>query len=407
MGPPLNISLKSVTLLDYNSSLIFVGEAISLAGLYGVPWATVTDVVYLKSTFDTFMTGDSATAAAKIFAGADTVIGNRFNDILEGFGGDDTLTGGKGNDTVIGGAGTDTAIFSGKRADYAVAIAEDGTVTVADQRVDADGADTLVGVEAFQFADGTARSLDVLATVPVAPTAITLSSASILENSAGGTVVGTLGAVDANGGAFTFLLKDPAGGRFALKDGQIVVADGATIDFETAASHAVTLQVTDNWGLTFEQTLTITVTDAVEALRGTGKANKLVGGSGSDILYGLGGKDVLSGKSGRDVFVFNTKPGANNVDKITDFNVKDDTIWLDNKIFAALGKKGSELKPALLKKAFFTLSGAAGDADDHLVYDNTTGALSYDADGNGASAPIRIATLKAGLKLTYKDFYVV
>jgi Ca2+-binding RTX toxin-like protein len=74
-----------------------------------------------------------------------------------------------------------------------------------------------------------------------------------------------------------------------------------------------------------------------------------------------------------------------NADKITDFNLKADTIWLDNKIFKALGKKGTLKKPAKLDKDAFWTGSKAHDADDRLIYNNKNGKLYYDADGGTGS----------------------
>lgn len=119
--------------------------------------------------------------------------------------------------------------------------------------------------------DGSANSAPVTFTFianPVGfgiPTAITLSANSVAENSAAGTVVGTLGAVDAdNASGHTFALVDDAGGRFALNGISLVVADGALLDYESAPSHAVTVRVTDPDNHTFSQQLTVAVSNINE-----------------------------------------------------------------------------------------------------------------------------------------------
>ena len=60
---------------------------------------------------------------------------------------------------------------------------------------------------------------------------------------------------------FTFSLTDDAGGRFAIDSstGEITVADGSLIDYETATSHNVTVEVTDAGGNTYSEAMTIAV----------------------------------------------------------------------------------------------------------------------------------------------------
>ena len=56
----------------------------------------------------------------------------------------------------------------------------------------------------------------------------------------------------------------------------------------------------------------------------------------------MAGNDVLIGGKGKDVFVFSTALNkATNLDRITDFNVKDDSIYLENDIF----KKSARARP--------------------------------------------------------------
>ncbi|WP_201834504.1 beta strand repeat-containing protein [Microvirga zambiensis] len=131
------------------------------------------------------------------------------------------------------------------------------------------------------------------------------------------------------------------------------------------------------------------------------------GSSGHDTIYGGTGNDVLFGNAGRDIFVFDTRLNAGgNLDTIRDFDVADDSIWLDNAVFTQLGA-GTSARPVQLQSGFFTIGTRALDADDHLIYDSATGLLSYDADGSGFGAAVAFAQLKKNLVLTYKDFFVV
>ncbi|MDD2725164.1 MAG: hypothetical protein PHH59_14240 [Methylovulum sp.] len=142
---------------------------------------------------------------------------------------------------------------------------------------------------------------------------------------------------------------------------------------------------------------------------GNGSANMLVGnaannvlsaGAGNDLLIGGLGNDTLTGGAGQDIFLFNS-PLVANIDKITDFVVADDTIRLENAIFTRLAA------PGVLDTDFLKIGPVAADADDFIIYNNATGALFYDADGNGAGASVQIATLGVGLALTNADFVVV
>jgi type VI protein secretion system component Hcp len=119
--------------------------------------------------------------------------------------------------------------------------------------------------------DGAANSAPVTFTFianPVGfgiPTDITLSAATVAENSPAGRVVGPLGVVDAdNASGHTFTLVDDAGSRFALNGNALVVANGALLDFESAASHAITVRVTDPDQNSFSKQLTVAVTNVNE-----------------------------------------------------------------------------------------------------------------------------------------------
>jgi Ca2+-binding RTX toxin-like protein len=140
-----------------------------------------------------------------------------------------------------------------------------------------------------------------------------------------------------------------------------------------------------------------------DTIKGSSKADKLYGYSGKDKLYGNSGNgklfggagnDTLTGGSGKGAFVFDTKANTKtNMDKIVDFKVKDDSVWLDNAVFAKLGKAGTEAKPAQPKSSYFTIGDKAKDKNDYVVYNDKKGVLSYDADGSGRGKAMEIASL--------------
>jgi serralysin len=115
------------------------------------------------------------------------------------------------------------------------------------------------------------------------------------------------------------------------------------------------------------------------------------------------GSDLLNGGAGTDSFVFNTALSLRNVDRIADFLAIDDTIRLESAVFTQLLSTGT------LAASMFQASGvgAADDADDYIVYNTTTGSLSYDADGVGATAAVQFAQLVGSPAITNADFVVV
>ena len=95
-----------------------------------------------------------------------------------------------------------------------------------------------------------------------APSAMQLSDNSIPEGSANGALVGVLTTTDLDANeTFTYTLTDSAEGRFVIDGDRIEIADSSLIDFETATSHSVTVQVTDSAGHIFDKTFTIQIED--------------------------------------------------------------------------------------------------------------------------------------------------
>ncbi|MBK7521566.1 MAG: hypothetical protein IPI75_15800 [Gammaproteobacteria bacterium] len=151
-------------------------------------------------------------------------------------------------------------------------------------------------------------------------------------------------------------------------------------------------------------------------LTGNAAGNQLHGLDGSDTLLGLGGNDVLSGGTGNDTltgggggdaFVFDTAlSAASNIDTLTDFAPGSDTLRLDASVFAAFSAGVPVSGAQLLAAAGAT---SAQDADDRLIYNTTSGALYYDADGTGAGAAVQFAQLGTSTHpvLSASDFVVI
>ncbi len=148
---------------------------------------------------------------------------------------------------------------------------------------------------------------------------------------------------------------------------------------------------------------TITGNGGNNILNGGGGNDTLTGGAGNDRLVGGAGNDTLQGNAGLDRFDFTAALGASNVDTIMNFVTADDTIRLDDAIFAGIGAVGTKLAAGA-----FALGTAATQADDRIIYDSGSGHLLFDADGSGPTAAIHFATV-SGLTgtLSAADFLII
>ncbi|QRM56369.1 cadherin domain-containing protein [Sinorhizobium sp. BG8] len=178
--------------------------------------------------------------------GNDNYTGTIFDDLIEGNGGNDTIDGGDGNDTFV---------VSGNLSAFTVTNNGNGTFSVGNGTWTA----TLTNIESITFNDG---SLNIAET----PSNLSISKSKVAENSAKGTVVATVSAVDPNGDTLTYTLTNNAGGRFALvtKNGVTQLVVNGVLDHEASASYDVTIKVSD--GINSQtKTFAIGVTDVNEA----------------------------------------------------------------------------------------------------------------------------------------------
>ncbi|PBB85315.1 calcium-binding protein [Mesorhizobium sp. WSM3876] len=134
-------------------------------------------------------------------------------------------------------------------------------------------------------------------------------------------------------------------------------------------------------------------------LTGNELAQKVNGNYGDNKINGGGGSDTLKGYGGHDAFVFDTALGSGNVDRIRDFQVSQDKIHLDHAIFAGL-------QQGALASGNFHVGQGAHDANDHIIYNSSTGALSFDSDGTDGHAQTQFATLASHLHLGASSFLV-
>jgi Ca2+-binding RTX toxin-like protein len=184
-----------------------------------------------------------------------------------------------------------------------------------------------------------------------------------------------------------------------------VITENASEGIDSVSS-SVTLTLGTN-----VENLTLTGTSAINGtgntldniLIGNSGVNTLTGNAGNDTLNGGLGNDILSGGAGNDIFVFDSVLNATtNKDTISDFVSGQDQIRLDRDIFTSLTNEGTLSTQYFLANA----TGVAGDADDYLLYNTTSGALFYDADGNGQGVAVQFATLTTKPAITANDFMI-
>ncbi|MBR1215629.1 Ig-like domain-containing protein [Bradyrhizobium sp. JYMT SZCCT0180] len=184
-----------------------------------------------------------------------------------------TLVGITASSTDINGPGVTYSLSNSANGAFKIDAAT-GVVSVADPtKIDFESTATL-NITAVA-SDGTLSSsqnftinvTDVALATPVDGNA---AANSVAEGAANGSTVGlTAFAVDPNGPATTYsLIGDTSGGGFTIDatTGIVTVADGAKIDFETAAGHAYFVVVqASNGALNMAQTFMIGVTDVAPA----------------------------------------------------------------------------------------------------------------------------------------------
>lgn len=126
----------------------------------------------------------------------------------------------------------------------------------------------------------------------------------------------------------------------------------------------------------------------------------LDGGDGNDLLIGTKLADTLTGGAGADHFRLNGLKGISTAHVITDFASGEDRIELDVKAYRKLAAGD-------VPAAAFVLGTAALTKDQHLIYDQASGHLLYDADGAGKGAAVLIGVLTPDTALALADLFVV
>ena len=337
---------------------------------------TATSYALTDINFENLTLTGNAAANGFGNAAANRIVGNAGANALWGYGGDDVLDASAGGrDSLYGGVGNDTYIVAGTGTSL-IENAGQGTDLVRSS-VSYTLAAHFENLELTGSAglNGTGNA--------VANTLTGNGARNTLDGKAGADVMAGLGGDD------TYAV-DGAGDRVFEAKGQGKDTVLASATYALAAGQEVeVLQLAEGTG-----------TRAFN-LTGNELANTLIGNDGANILEGRLGADILTGKAGKDTFVFASTLGKGNIDRITDFSAKDDTIKLDDAAFKGL--LPGQLSPGQFKD----LSLAKIDSDDRILYDQKTGTLSYDADGLGKGAAVVFAVLDNKAEISAADFFVI
>jgi Ca2+-binding RTX toxin-like protein len=396
---------------------LFLGAGASVdlsAGTFAIG-ATVGTIVSVESvigtSFDDSLTGSKANDTLSGGVGNDRLLGGPGADTLYGGDGNDVLNGNGGADFMSGGNGNDTYYV-----DNAGDVVAEGSAT---------GIDTvIVSAGSYSLSSPNGEGIEYLRTTYTGGASLDGNSLNnLLTGSTGNdSLYGEGGNDTLQGGAGADVMAGGDGNdRYYVDNTNDSVVetnpDLATGGVDTVYSTASAFTL----GNYVENGV---VSSAVGgALAGNGLDNRLNGGAGGDSLNGASGKDILvggagndtldggsgadalTGGAGGDTFRFDVAPQAGEADRITDFNASEDRIALDHSIFSALASGG------LSSSAFQSgASSVAANAEVHVILNTVTGALFYDADGQGGAAAVQFATIvHAGLigTVTAADFDVV
>ena len=311
--------------------------------------------------------------------------GNEFKNALLGNAGANSLNGRGGADVMTGYAGDDR---------YFVDDAGDRVVEAKDGGADAVFANVNYTLEGGQAVE-TLATFSVTGTTPI----------NLMGNEFANALIGNAGANSLNGRAGADTMTGYGGDDryFVDSASDVVVESGGSAGGTDTVYASVSYRLGAGQQIETLATFSATATTA-QNLYGNELANAVMGNNGVNTMDGSRGADVLTGYAGRDTFWFSTALGAGNIDRITDFYAPDDTIQLSRAAFAGLS--AGPLGGGAFKQV--TATSGVIDGDDRIIYNQTTGALFFDADGSGTGAgQIQFATLDNKATVGAADVVIV
>jgi hypothetical protein len=296
-----------------------------------------------------------------------TVSGGAGDDILHGSAtGRNTLSGGDGSDRLIGGAADDVFLPGTPKVNGAVDYVEGGagrdmisfrdvpsSVTYVDFSLSDDKNIIAVGVEDVE---GSGSRDDLVGDAGV----------NRLYGLAGNDSLDGLGGND-------LLYGGPGDDGYVVDAEDLVVelfGEGIDTVYVSWSGYRLPANVENLW----------LIGEGNHSGSGNSLANYIRGNAGENLLVGYDGNDTLAGLGGADDFAFFD---FNSIDTIQDFEAGDE-IWVARTYV-------KQMPAGTLADSAFWVGTTAHDADDRFIFNPTTHALYYDADGTGATAAIQFA----------------
>ena len=354
---------------------------------------------YIGTSTYEFTTGHNVITGT---ANADNLTGTSAVDLIYGLVGNDTIDGGAGADSMEGGLGNDTYVVDNAGDSVTETSTLASEIDTVKSSIDYTLGANLENLTLTGSAiNGTGNTLKNIITGN--------DSNNVLDGGAGvDKLIGGLGndtyiidltvagkledTITETGGIDTLQLRGTTTNIAAVT----LTLDKALENLDASATVTSLLNLTGN---TLDNILTGNAANNV--LSGLVGNDTLIGDAGNDMLMGGLGLDNLSGGLGNDTFVFDSALNAsNNVDVITDFTSGADKLQLSAKIFA-------KVKGVKFSDVFHDTAITDSHVNNYIIYDSSTGIVSYDADGSGAGAAVQFATLTGLPTLTATDFTVV
>ncbi|CAN5513053.1 hypothetical protein BH10PSE4_BH10PSE4_35560 [soil metagenome] len=331
----------------------------------------------IKTSAPTYTLGSNLEVLTLIGSGNFRGFGNELSNLITGGAGIDQLDGGAGADRLVGGQGNDTYIID-NLGDFVVENAGEGLdlvkTALSAYALSANVENlTYTGAAGFQ---GFGNDLVNVVTGG--------AGKDYLDGKAGADRLVGLGGDD------TYVMD-------SLADVVVEAAGGGNDQILTALATAKAADNVETLIYSGAGNFTGYANANGTAIFGKAGNDALIGGAGADLLAGLAGNDSLAGGGGADVFHFDGLDQG--VDRITDFQVGLDHIQLRGSGFGVTSLADLDFVAGTIP--------AAATAKSTLVYNTTTGALFFDADGDGATAAVQIALLATKPALSSGDILVM